>query len=360
MQLSLIEEEELNEKLLLISPFVGGKSKAKYKGIHDKGDYDVSLEPFTGGAGFTLAHPDSPRRLIGADADPSVRAIWEVWDNPWLRPLANDRVAFWSKQFKHDGSWEETVEKGLRAWEFLEQEFNYRGNPGVPGVARKAWFAAASIVLRRLIFGPVRVNGHGKLNISLNYKARKGKSKLESFQSWQHQWPKHLDYCNISPHWNLAIIKLKRSQFERAIAVIDPPYWVPYEPGTDRRGSGAMTASYPGHKPSHDGLFWDGINAIDAAFSTGKVRRCVVFNYISNRMNNAIHTLAKRHDMPCHLSNLGPLGNMNNAQNFHGRFDEGVWEIGGDRMFRDLPRSTAVEDEAESSQGSIFSLLECA
>jgi len=37
--------------------------------------------------------------------------------------------------------------------------------------------------------------------------------------------------------------------------------------------------------------------------------------------------------IPC--SNLGPLGNMNNAQQFHGRDVEAVWEIGGKRMFRD-------------------------
>ena len=348
-------------RLPLLSPFVGSKGSKKYRAIHDGGDYDCIYEAFTGGGGFTLLHPNAPRALFGADADPAVRAAWLAMHDDKTRTIAADRIAWWTQQFQGV-----SLEQAQRSWRVLREEFNWGGHPATRGKTRLAYYAAASIVIRRLCFGTVlrtanqpSTTFHGKklhrLNIALSYKAEKGKSKLESFQGWQHQWPTPLDHCTITTHFNTSAIALKHSHYQSAIAVIDPPYWVPYEPGTNRRGTGAMTAAYPGHKPSDDREFGLCIDAINAAFATGKVKRAVVFNYVSGRLDQAIRIAAKRWNMPCHFSNLGPLGNMNNAQQKHGRFDEGVWELGDRRCFAD-----AVQESLPIAAGEQLSLLDVA
>lgn len=340
-----------SNKIPLLSPFVGGKSDYKYWGIHDGDEYEFIAEPFTGGGGITLLHPLAPRTFIGSDADPAVRAAWMTWHDPHLRAIADKRIQFWTEQFKRGSDYEEITAHAHKAWAMLKQEFNSKGNPAVKGRGRIAYFAAVSIVIRRLCFGTVvRTNTKGKLNISLSWRGKN--SKLETFQSWRHRWPEPLDAFDFAPHWNFVAMKLKRGDYQGGLVVLDSPYWVPYSPGTSRRGTGAMTAAYPGHKPSSDGLFYDCINSLEAILDTGKAKRVVIFNYISPQLDNAIHAISKRWGYPCWRSNLGPLGSMNNAQQKHGRFDEGVWELGGKRMFKDVPKL-----EAASTQSSIFDLI---
>jgi hypothetical protein len=63
----------------------------------------------------------------------------------------------------------------------------------------------------------------------------------------------------------------------------------------------------------------------------------VLFNYWSTQLDKQIRAVLTRHGhLDCAVSRVGYLGGMNNAQTFHKRDVEAVWEIGGQQLFRDF------------------------
>lgn len=312
-------------------PYPGSKRRKKYHGIYDGGDYDVCPEPFLGSGAFSLSHAHNIPVLIGADRDAAVLVIWRAWQDPELRLKVDKRIAE-IKGFFADPTWApESI------FCYLKAEFEWQGNPALRGGDRLANFAAASIVLRQLVFGNyTRCNVQGKLNVALS------QDKLSSFPAWQHQWPRTMP-ARIYSHWSHALLALKHSGYQRALVVLDPPYWVPYAPGSERRGTGNLTPAYVHHDVSGEGLFNICINSLEMALRCPNVARIVFFNYYSRPMANAVQTMARRYGRKAIPSNLGALNSSNNRYESKGRFDEIVWEIGGKRMFRDAPTQQAQQ-----------------
>jgi hypothetical protein len=231
--------------------------------------------------------------------------------------------------------------------------------------------AAAYLTIKRLVFGSVlRCNKQGKLNIALSADKlekflRTGRKRqractqtkyllpVEStspgeYWGWQYTWPNNgIESLTFQHSWQDAVKVLADSDYQNALVVIDPPYY-DCQRWTETRKDGRqvksqMTPAYPKHNPQSADELALCVDCLDAVLATGKVGRVVVFNYFSDELCTKIgRTLLKNVDASgfhaqkdVGLFNLGPLSSMSNAQQFHGRNDEAVWEIGGKRMFRD-------------------------
>lgn len=327
----------------LLGPFAGNKGRRKYAPIHDGGQYDCILEAFLGGGGFSLSTWNPTRSLIGADCDPAVTSVWKSWLNPAIQTKVSTLVKTWQEQ---------VAIEPYSTFRSLAEIINRDGHPCTTGKDRIATLAAASLVIRRLCFGCFlrKTKKTKRLNIALSYKS-KG-SKLESFPRWQHSWPRQLDNCSVSKTWSIAVLRAKFSPYKNILAIVDPPYWVPYIPGTKRRGTGAMTAAYPEHDPSSPEFLNMCLDSTEALLRLPNVKRIVVFNYFSRELDTKLKTIARRHGMKAIRSDLDPLSNVNNGFKQRKRHCEAVWEIGGVHSFR------SVQVEGLQVQGGLFEEME--
>ena len=314
----------------LISPYPGGKGGPRYfrrfgpqwqSLICDRPSYyDCIVEPFAGSGAVTWQHHHGIKNAIAADCDPGVQAVWQCWGSP----LVLRKLEQWYYHVK---------EEPQSAFDILKAIYENNLYPEA--------LAAAYLTLKRLVFGGVlRCNKQGKLNVALH------QDKLEKYLAgWTYEWPDNgIESLAFKYSWQEAVQALADSSYERALVVIDPPYysnkvWIEERKDGSQRIS-KMTAAYPEHNPQSDAELKMCVDCLDAVLATGKALRVVVFNYHSDELKRRINTLVEKSIWcgdcvgPAEASNLGPLGNMNNAQKFHGRDDEWVWEIGGQRMFR--------------------------
>jgi site-specific DNA-adenine methylase len=338
------------KKPSLISPYVGGKGGSRYQHtvaghtvsrICDRPYfYDCIVEPFAGSGATIWQHDHGITNAIAADTDPGVQAVWECWkESPESVIKVCER---WHKEI-YTGS----PKRAFNKLKFIYEKKGFHGSLrfGLDSV-RRYELAAAYLTLKRLVFGGTirTAKTTGKLNVALSHNpSAKTKSKLDRFlDGYQYEWPDNgIETLTFKHSWQSAVKSFADSAYKRALVVIDPPYysdkeWVEERKDGQKRVS-KMTPAYGGHNPQSDDEFNMCIDCLDAVLATGKAARVVVFNYHSERLENAIDELYGKHDLnlPYFASNLGPLGNMNNAQKFHGRDDEWVWEIGGKRMFQD-------------------------
>lgn len=226
--------------------------------------------------------------------------------------------------------------------------------------------AASYLTLKRLTFGGVlRSSKQGKLNVALSadklekflakgHKHRKrcaltpsifpDKDMGDDYWGWRYEWPTStIQTLDVHDHWRGAVEALANGPHERALVTIDPPYYSPKQ-WVETRQDGSkrvskMTPAYGNHNPQADLDLC--VDPLDAVLATGKAARIVLFNYWSEELHVQIVERVGANG-GCSLfaqSNLGPLGGMNQAQQFHGRDIEAVWEIlleiGGKRMFQD-------------------------
>jgi hypothetical protein len=336
----------------LLSPYVGSKENVTKYPVHDGGDYDAIIEPFLGSGHFTTRHIGSIGKAFVAEQDPSVWAVAYCWTQPRLRVAVDSIVLQYRAMILEDAE---------TAYDYLKSEFDRIVAEGKAFWNRPVTvkLAAVSITIRKLLFGAVtRPNATtGKLNVSLSqdklktFEKKHGVPQLqlltrEECQTWVHHWrplPQGAQ-VHLFLDWRFTCMALERSSVESAIAFIDPMYWVPYRPGTARRGTGAMTPAYRGHDPSDRQLLMDCIDCVEWLLSTGKVKRLVVTNYISDPMRAAMARLAQKYDFPLWFSDLGPLNTMNKRHKAKTQYHEGAWEFGEVKTFRDR---VPVDDSAE-------------
>lgn len=324
----------------LISPYVGGKSGGRYfiqaggvvrSRICDRPHYyDCIVEPFAGSGAATWQHNHGIAHTIAADVDPGVQAVWECWREH--RDAVNGACELWHREI--------TEGSAKRAFNKLKRIYDKKGFHGSLRFGldstRRYELAAAYLTLKRLVFGGVlRCNQQGSLNVALS------QDKLEKYLAgWQYQWPDNgIQSVDFRHSWQAAVQTLADSPHTNALVVIDPPYYSPQQWQETRKDGSVhpsrMTPAYPGHNPQSADEMALCLDCLDAVLDTGKVGRIVVFNYWSKILDDMIQdALISRHCLDFYVSNLGPLGGMNNAQQFHGRDSESVWEIGGRRMFQ--------------------------
>jgi hypothetical protein len=231
--------------------------------------------------------------------------------------------------------------------------------------------AASYLTLKRLTFGGVlRCNKAGRLNVALSAdkldkfinagKRRKQRCKLtiplldldnslDDYWGWEYQWPSNgIEKLTFAEGWQGAVTALEDSPYRDALVVLDPPYYSPQawvEVRKDgRQVASKMTPAYPGHNPQSADELALCLDSLDAVLATGKARRVVLFNYWSPELDEQIRAVLTRHGRSdCAVSRVGYLGGMNNAQTFHKRDVEAVWEIGGRQLFRDFDAIEQME-----------------
>jgi site-specific DNA-adenine methylase len=309
----------------LLSPYPGAKNPDRYP-VHDGGNYDCWVAPFAGSgeqeAWLALHYPGLP--LVVADADPAVLAVWRCWGSEGARNAVNEALNSYTARVYADP--EEGF--GRLAMRFHEGVSRY------PRVFID--LAAVSILLRRLTFGGViRLNGDGVLNVGLS------QDKLQSFlKGWKFEWPTPPRSLKVFCDWALAMDwvaghdpRTPETNYRRAIAIVDPPYCA----GT--------TDAYA----NADGQLSMALDCIEGLLASGNVARIVAFNYWGEWVEGAdapteypvceaMQQLAAKYGTDAHFSHLGTLATMNKGTGkaaVH-RF-EGVWEIGGRRLYGSRP-----------------------
>lgn len=375
---------------MLIKPYPGGKGHnpryfvefggQRFSRICDHPGYDVLLDVCLGGGGVAFGHPHGCKHVITSEVDPGVLAVAQCWKKSEDRKAVNSLINYWKQRILEDPSdvfdhLKDTHDKGY-----------FCMSP--------AAIAAEYLTVKRLVFGGVlRCNQAGGLNVALSKdklnsflnagkKKRRRKvctetpmlnlgvesGKPEDYWGWQYEWPNNgVETLDVHHGWQAAVQALADSAYENALVVIDPPYYSPREwieerkDGSKRKSK--MTSAYANHAPQSKDELAMCADCLDAVLATDKAGRVVVFNYGSAELDSEIVDRCWKHWDKIETSdvanwenlegfcrsNLGPLGNMNNAQKFHGRDEEWVWEIGGKRMFQDYD---AVE------QGDLLELVE--
>ncbi|MBD1871909.1 hypothetical protein H6F75_00295 [Nodosilinea sp. FACHB-131] len=300
----------------LLSPYPGAKNPDRYP-VHDGGDYDAWIAPFAGSGEQEayVARIDNALPVIAADADPLVRSVWECWGDADLRQETKELLWQWRQWILADPETSFADLAKLSAW--------YVATPDVNRSI--AHIAAVSIVLRRLTFGGViRLNGQGQLNVGLS------QDKLRSFRKgWQFTWPQSPaaltvfdDYakaCDVPP-W-----------VESAIAIVDPPY------------CSGTTDAYA-HADGHLSIALD---CVERLMANPCVARIVCFNYWGEFAAGAVsgteypivaamERIGQRYGREVSFTHLGTLATMNKGPGKTAVHRlEGVWEIGGRRLYGD-------------------------
>jgi hypothetical protein len=248
-------------------------------------------EPF-GGAGWATCkglsttspltrYPGSKRRYAElhfpvdlayfSDSDPSVLAVWEAWLDPAKHADVLTVIDGWKALFQVMGA--------DIPWHQLKA--------AVGGEAQGIELAGASLALRKLTFGGVvREGAKGKLNIKWV------PCQVSQFLQWTYLFPPQPNgSINLSRDWRDSLAELQKGDFDEAIAVIDPPYWLPYGPGSSRRGTGRMSPCYPGHDPHAQWQMDMCVDAFAAALAEPRITQIFVTNYHSSELANALFDL---------------------------------------------------------------------
>lgn len=310
----------------LLSPYPGAKNPDRYP-VHDGGQYDCWVAPFAGSgeqeAWIAKHYPCLP--VIAADADSAVRAVWECWGDAELRQQVFKRIDRYAELVMAD-----PVSGFARLKQQIEHHWLGAPYDGID-------LAAVSMLLRRLTFGGViRSNAQGELNVGLSPDKLKTFQRQWTFEDHLFQWPQPPRVLTVFEDWGRAVDfvaghdhRTPETNHENAIAIVDPPYCA----GT--------TDAYA----QASGELQMALDCVDLLLASGNVSRLVAFNYWGEWVAGedapreypivaAMQRIADEHRVEMHFSRLGTLATMNNGPGktaVH-RF-EGVWEIGGQRMF---------------------------
>ncbi|NEQ51271.1 MAG: hypothetical protein F6K11_14220 [Leptolyngbya sp. SIO3F4] len=321
----------------LLHPYPGSKKDWHKYPIWDERNYDSVIEPFVGAGHFThrmLANGRVKNAFV-SDIDPAVSVVWRAWSD-----TEPDDLGYWDGECGRD-----YIEDFVRKWSTGIRTAVIYNNPVNDYFDRlKDWLengietephhlAAASIILRKLVFGGVlRCNAQGKLNVALS------QDKLNQFPSWHFEWPyfdKSWD-LRVADSWQGCLRDFDKSECQAAIAFVDPPYWVPAGSRPGRRGNGALTQAYIHHgDPQGDATKALFLDCLKQLFDNPRVKRVVATNYMSPELVESVSQLGKKGVFSCRLTNLGTLQTMNNDANGSARSDapsEGFWEFGGQMM----------------------------
>jgi len=294
---------------LLIPRYPGGKRKLLSQ-IYDGGRYDSIVEPFIGGGAATLRLLPIVGNAYLSDADPTVWSIWHCWNHPELHLAVYENL----KTLKN-----EAIADIASAWISLKAEFE------AANTSNPARLAAVSLTIRKLTFGGVvREGANGHLNVKWV------QCQVDTLPRWRYRFPPFPPnaHISLSQSWEAALDAFEKSSSEAAIALIDPPYWVPYTPGTKRKGRGGMTPAYIGHKPHDEATLAMCVNCVQRLAVNPCVKRVVVANYLSARLDAALFDIAAAANLPIVRTVLGRLDGLNMSRAVSTENLDTLWTIG--------------------------------
>lgn len=179
--------------------------------------------------------------------------------------------------------------------------------------------AAISLFVRYVTFGGVirRSGGSGKLNVKYTF------CRLPMLYRWQYRFPA------LPSGTKLEVYSDWKACVEAAIAsgltfnaLIDPPYWVPYTPGTSRRGTGGLTPAYALHDPHGDdfGLCLDAVRLVANAAQSFSI--C---NYWSPPLSYAIGSVLIEAQREYVATNFGSMSAINKSRVAKTKNQEYAW-----------------------------------
>ena len=313
----------------LLHPYPGSKKDWQKYPIWDERSYDAVIEPFVGAGHFThrmLANGRVKDAFV-SDIDPAVSTVWRAWMD-----TEPDEFGFFGGESGRDyiqsfiqnysaqvcAAYDDVYFDELKGW--LEGGFETEPHK----------LAAASILLRKLVFGGVlRCNAQGKLNVALS------QDKLDKFPGFHFQWP-YFDEnwrLSVSDSWQQCLTAFENSNCQNAIAFVDPPYWLPSKSRPGRRGTGAMTPAYTHHgNPEGQETLDLFMNCIDRLIDNPRVGRIVATNYVSSELCFEVDRLLEKRKREWWFTPLSTLATMNNGSTRDDCPIEGFWEFGGRRM----------------------------
>lgn len=278
------------------APFIpvypGNKAHSNYRKIIFGGQFvwDAIVEPFAG-TGSTALYGRTERRYLGESSN-DVRAIWNVWDRGDWGAIQQE-IRDYQRMDSPVHAWD--VAKGI-----YEDTIDYTDDE--LGEWSSLSLAVASLVLRKLAFGGViRHSRDGELNVSYH------ESKFPAWQRWKAYAPHPTGVIEIRRDWLCCLRSMPRGLGKNVLTLIDPPYYLPYAPGTERRGTGAMTPAYGNHEPHEGGTLHLCLGAVEYALKYPG--RIVVCNYLSNEMHNGILAMAPH----ATWTDVGTMKRMNNG-----------------------------------------------
>lgn len=198
-------------------------------------------------------------------------------------------------------------------WELLTNDLELSAGDDVR-------LAAASLVLRILTFGAVtRDNKSGGLNI------RFCDDKLNIFGRWDYRFPPQPNaQVHMFADYRDCLNAAAKSR-NRKTVMLDPMYYVPHCPGTKRRGNGAMTAAYRGHKPSAPKTKAMATESLAMALAMPKTERVFICNYYSDELEQELFAVAEGEAIDTHI--IGKLDGMNHSGAQTTEEQERVWII---------------------------------
>ncbi len=324
----------------LLHPYPGSKKDWHKYPIWDERPYDAVIEPFVGAGHFThriLANGRVKNAFV-ADIDPAVSTVWRSWmdtepdefgffDGECGRDYIEQFINKYSDKIR--AACDDIYFQELKEW----LEAGYESDP--------QQLAAASIILRKLVFGGVlRCNAQGRLNVALS------QDKFDQFSSWRFEWP-HFDESwrlSVSDSWQACIQRFRESNFQHAIAFVDPPYWLPSKSRPGRRGTGAMTPAYTHHgNPEGEETLDLFMNCLAMLLDEPRVSRVVATNYVSSELCFEVDRLLEKRKRQWWFTPLGTLATMNNGSTRDDCPIEGFWEFGGNRMAGKYEQKSLLE-----------------
>lgn len=276
----------------IIPIYPGSKRLRMYRQVifGDRYQWDAVLEPFVGG-GATSLYAWANHRFI-ADVAPDILSIWRAWiDGHWGK--VREAIADYQAISKTDPQ---------AAWDKAKARYELLALPGVE-------LAVVSLVLRKLAFGGVlRTNADDELTVSPH------SSKVKPFLNWKSNPPAPGPGWTVKTSWQDAVEAWREAGIVGdTLVLLDPPYYLPYGPGTERRGTGLMTPAYPGHKPHSDETWGLATNPIAAVAKDPRATRIVIFNYYSYELDQAIGAIAGITNRSLKDYNFERMSRMNNG-----------------------------------------------
>lgn len=278
---------------MLIPRFPGSK-RLRWRLFADSQRFDCIIEPFAGGGSLTTKFmATTTGAAFVAEANRPTWSVWHCWADPGLHASVYGHLAALKAEALADFA---------SAWPRLKEA--YEGAEVDP-----ARLAAVTLTIHRLTFGGiVRGNRAGGLNV------KPVDCQLAKFPRWQYKFPPANGLISVGQQWEEAIASLEASSCSQALAIVDPPYWLPYTPGTKRRGTGGMSPSYPGHRPHAPETFAMAVDSARMLATSDKVRRLVVTNYLSAEMAAAMEEIATASGRYLQRVDLGVLASINKTR----------------------------------------------
>jgi hypothetical protein len=177
--------------------------------------------------------------------------------------------------------------------------------------------------MRITTFGAViRDNAKGELNV------RFCDDKLDVLGRWDYRFPPQPNATvHMFSDYRDCLAAAAQSPNPKTI-MLDPPYFKPEESGTFRRGNGAMTPAYRGHKPSAPETLAMAIESLEMALAMPEAERVFICNYYSETLEYELMTVvAVLGDEPITTHIIGKLDGMNHSGAQTTNDEERIWII---------------------------------